>query len=62
MKDSPTDYKTVHRTVLYPPVGRAGLSSPTNDYQKEDTPAGYPLFGAADWDRFAYLSDGQILR
>ena len=27
-KDSPTAYKTVHWTVLYPPFGRAGLSSP----------------------------------
>ena len=31
MKDSPTDYKTVHWTVLYPPFGRAVLSSPSAD-------------------------------
>ena len=45
--DSPTDYKTVHRTVLYPPFGRAVLSSPfrpEGKINKRDTQTGIRTF------------------
>ena len=41
LKDSPTPYKTVHRTVLYPRFARVGLSSPISSIKKSRYPDGY---------------------
>ena len=45
LKDSPTPYQTVHRTVWYPRFARAGLSSPISA-QKMSRPKGAAFWGA----------------
>ena len=43
--DSPTTYETVHRTVSYLHLVRAGLSNPDTDQKKnEDRPNGQSSF------------------